>query len=256
MALKIVEKFMMLNDCYKTGGRITVKGLMVHSTATPGIMAADWFSRWNKPKLSPAKCVHAFLDATECYQYLPWHWRGWHAGGKANDTHIGIEWCEPKDLYDKSYFARIWDNGVDLYAMLCKQYGLTEKNITAHYEGYKLGIASNHADPAHWWKLHGKTMDMFRVGVAKALKGQYKKGEREMLEKTQPTAPQGIGTLKVLEKTVIRDKPVYLGNITGNVKPGEAYIVHDYQTGWYNIGGWVSAEYVQFIPHNDTKITR
>jgi hypothetical protein len=67
---------------------------------------------------------------------------------------------------------------------------------------------------------------------------------------------QGIGTLVVLEKTVIRDKPVYLGNIKGNVSPQEAYIVHDYQTGWFNIGGWVSAKYVQFIPHNETRITR
>jgi N-acetylmuramoyl-L-alanine amidase len=70
------------------------------------------------------------------------------------------------------------------------------------------------------------------------------------------TSVQGIGTLKVLEKTVIRDKPVYLGGIMGNVELNGEYIVHDYQTGWFNIGGWVSAKYVQFIPHNDTKITR
>jgi N-acetylmuramoyl-L-alanine amidase len=72
----------------------------------------------------------------------------------------------------------------------------------------------------------------------------------------QPTNAQGIGTLKVLEKTVIRDKPVYLGNIMGTVQPEGAYIVHDYQTGWFNIGGWVHSNYVQFFPHNDTKITR
>jgi N-acetylmuramoyl-L-alanine amidase len=74
---------------------------------------------------------------------------------------------------------------------------------------------------------------------------------------TQPTSqPQGTGTLKVLDNTVIRDKPVYLGNIMGQVAPGEEYIVHDYQNGWFNIGGWVLAKHVQFIPHNDTKITR
>ncbi|MFP7296190.1 N-acetylmuramoyl-L-alanine amidase family protein [Neobacillus niacini] len=72
----------------------------------------------------------------------------------------------------------------------------------------------------------------------------------------QPAQPQGIGILKVLSNTVIRDKPVYLGNIMGQVAPGEEYIVHDYQTGWFNIGGWVSAQHVQFMPHNDTKIIR
>jgi len=68
--------------------------------------------------------------------------------------------------------------------------------------------------------------------------------------------PQGIGVLTVLENTVIRNKPVYLGDITGAVKPNEQYIVHDFQAGWFNIGGWVSADHVQFIPHNDVKMTK
>ncbi|NCC45244.1 MAG: peptidoglycan-binding protein LysM, partial [Clostridia bacterium] len=42
------SKFMTRNDCYTAGRKITPKGIMVHSTATPGVMAADWFSRWNK----------------------------------------------------------------------------------------------------------------------------------------------------------------------------------------------------------------
>jgi N-acetylmuramoyl-L-alanine amidase len=68
--------------------------------------------------------------------------------------------------------------------------------------------------------------------------------------------PQGIGNLKVLENTVIRDRPVYLGNITGQVKTGDQYIVHDYQTGWFNIGGWVYKNHVQFIPHDDVKMSK
>jgi N-acetylmuramoyl-L-alanine amidase len=85
---------------------------------------------------------------------------------------------------------------------------------------------------------------------------------KEVITNTAPVAspaapsPQGIGTLKVIENTVIRDRAVYLGNITGNVKPDEEYIVHDYDNGWFNIGGWVYKDYVQFIPHNDTKISR
>jgi len=63
------SKFMTRNDCYTTGRKITPKGIMVHSTATPGVMAADWFSRWNKSyktgEIKRQVCVHAFLDDKE-----------------------------------------------------------------------------------------------------------------------------------------------------------------------------------------------
>lgn len=49
MALSNLKtKYMTRNDCYTAGIKITPKGIMVHSTATPGLMAADWFSRWNQ----------------------------------------------------------------------------------------------------------------------------------------------------------------------------------------------------------------
>ena len=38
-----------------------------------------------------------------------------------------------------------------------------------HSEGHKLGIASNHADVAHWFRLHGKSMDAFRADVLDGL---------------------------------------------------------------------------------------
>ena len=70
------SKFMTRNDCYTAGRKITPKGIMVHSTATPGVMAADWFSRWNKSykagEINRQVCVHAFLDDKEVWQYLPW----------------------------------------------------------------------------------------------------------------------------------------------------------------------------------------
>jgi N-acetylmuramoyl-L-alanine amidase len=91
-------------------------------------------------------------------------------------------------------------------------------------------------------------------GVAKFLGLPAKQVPQATIQTT--SEPQGIGTLNVLDNTVIRDKPVYLGNITGQVVPGEEYIVHDYQNGWFNIGGWVYKDHVHFIPHNDTKISR
>lgn len=181
MKLNLTKNFMTNNDCYKTGRTITPKGIMVHSTATPGVMASDWYARWNKPGV--AKCVHAFVDDTGVWQYLPWNHRGWHAGGKANDTHIGFEICEPAGFTyvggatmqgynadaQKRYFYAAWRNAVELAAMLCKQYGLTANDIICHSEGRRLGIASNHADVMHWFPKHGESMDSFRAAVRAAM---------------------------------------------------------------------------------------
>jgi len=46
--MKLTVNYMTRNDCYTANRKIMPSGIMVHSTATPGIMAADWFSRWNK----------------------------------------------------------------------------------------------------------------------------------------------------------------------------------------------------------------
>ena len=175
------------NDCYKAGRKISPQGIMIHSTATPGVMAADWFSRWNKSyqagETSRQVAVHAFLDDKEVWQYLPWNHRGWHSGGRANNTHIGIEICEPGGFsygrgstmvgYDikknEVYFRKAWNNTVALCVQLCKTYNLTERDILCHSEGHKKGIASNHSDVMHWFPKHGENMDTFRKAVKEAL---------------------------------------------------------------------------------------
>lgn len=180
--MNIVVKHMTKNDCYKAGKKITPKGVMIHATATPGLMAADWYSRWNKPGIN--KCVHAFVDNRGIYQYLPWNHRGWHAGGAANNTHISIELCEPaghkysgsKMLnYDvkknQKYFDAVWENAITLTVLLCREFGLTEKNVIDHSEGSRQGIASSSADVGHWFPKHGKSMDAFRAEVKKRLGG-------------------------------------------------------------------------------------
>lgn len=179
--LQIITKYMTQNDCYKAGKPLTVKGLMLHSTATPGVMAADWYSRWNKSGI--AKCVHAFVDDKGVWQYLPWIMRGWHCGGTGNNSYIGVEMCEPSNLNDKVYFTKVYENAVELFAQLCMQFQLTADNIICHCEGYKLGIASNHSDVMHWFPKHNKTMDDFRHDVAIRIEQKQKEmEEREMNE--------------------------------------------------------------------------
>ena len=55
--------------------------------------------------------------------------------------------------------------------MLCQKFGLSEKDIICHSEGYKMGIASNHADVMHWFPKHGENIDTFRAAVKRALEG-------------------------------------------------------------------------------------
>ena len=194
------------NDCYKTNRKITPKGIMIHSTASPGVMAADWFERWNKPGVN--KCVHAFVDNNETWQYLPWNHRGWHAGApdeggtSANSTHIGIEMCEPHGHsynggyqmigYDAtlqdSYFRSVWQNTVSLCVSLCIQFELNETHIIDHSAGHQLGIASNHADVMHWFPHHGESMETFRAAVKEALLNQ--KWEKEIEEHAEPIEDQ------------------------------------------------------------------
>lgn len=177
------------NDCYKIGQKITVKGIMVHSTGAnnpnlkryvgpdDGLLGHNSNNNhWNQPRPDgQQKCVHAFIGkltngSIATYQTLPWNHRGWHAGGKANDTHIGFEICED-GLIDPVYFGKVYREAVELCVYLCKQFNLTEKNIICHSEGYKQGIASNHGDVMHWFPKHGKSMDTFRADVKKLLGG-------------------------------------------------------------------------------------
>ena len=183
--MTIKQKYMTKNDCYTAGRKITPQGVMIHSTAAPGVMAAAWFDRWNRSykagETDRQVCTHAFVDNAEAWQYLPWDHRGWHCGGSGNNTHIGIELCEPAGhTYDGAkmvgydagrqadYFAAVWDNAVELTAQLCRQYGLDPMEdgvVVCHSEGHARGIASNHADVMHWFPQHGKDMDDFRAAV-------------------------------------------------------------------------------------------
>ena len=181
--MKLVESIMTQNPCYKAGGKITVKGLMLHSVGCPQPSASVFIKNWNKSTYNNA-CVHGFIDANDgtVYQTLPWNHRGWHGGGSSNNTHIGVEMCEPacikytsganftcSDLASARAAAkRTYDSAVELFAMLCKKFNLDPlKDICSHKEGCVKGIASNHGDPEHLWTQLGMgySMDSFRKAV-------------------------------------------------------------------------------------------
>lgn len=168
--MQITKQYATNNECYKYGAKLNVKKAMVHSTACPGVPAKQFANGWNTYRPSGRQvCVHGFLDDISCYQLLPWDIQGWHCGGSGNQQAIGIELCEPKRYSDKEYFEKVIKNAIEVYAYLCKTYGIDPSNIISHAEGYKLGIASNHSDVAHWWSHVGYTMDNFRSDVRECL---------------------------------------------------------------------------------------
>lgn len=228
--MKIVQSILTNNDCYKTGKKITVKGLMLHSVGCSQPSASVFIKNWNKSGVE--KCVHAFIDGNtgDVYQTLPWNHRGWHGGGKCNDTHIGVEMCEPacikytggatftcSDLNTARAVAqRTYDTAVQLFAHLCKQYNLDPlTDIISHKEGGTKGIASRHSDPEHLWNQLGMgyTMSLFRKAVKSAMSGtdvlyrvqvgvySKKSNGEAMLEKLKKAGFDGV--IVAVEKTSV-----------------------------------------------------
>ena len=189
--MKLVKSILTKNPCYTAGRTIAVKGLMLHSIGCPQPSASVFVKNWNSASYDRA-CVHGFIDANDgtVYQTLPWNSRGWHAGGGANNTHIGVEMCEPNCITytggssftcsDKAkaqaMAKRTYASAVELFAMLCKKYNLdpmADGVVISHREGHARGIASNHGDPEHLWRGLGLsyTMNTFRADVKKAMGG-------------------------------------------------------------------------------------
>lgn len=188
--MQLIESIMTKNPCYTAGRKITVKGLMLHSVGCPQPNAQVFIQNWNSPNYKSA-CVHAFIDGNTgiIYQTLSWDHRGWHGGGASNNTHIGVEMCEPSVIKytggssftcsDKAKaqesVRKTYNSAVELFAMLCKMYNLNPlKDIVSHREGHALGIATNHGDPEHLWKGVGinYTMDGFRADVKKKMENK------------------------------------------------------------------------------------
>lgn len=216
--MKLVQSILTKNPCYTAGRKITVKGLMLHSVGCSQPKASVFINSWNSTSYSNA-CVHGFIDGNDgtVYQTLPWNHRGWHAGGDANNTHIGVEMCEPACIKyvtgstftcsdtatAKACAERTYQAAVELFAMLCKEYGLDPlKDIISHKEGHAKGIASNHGDPEHLWNglKMGYTMDTFRKEVKAKMNGTAATPAQPVVSGTQASAFKSLSEADVIAK--------------------------------------------------------
>lgn len=241
------------SDVWSSTRTIPPSGIVLHSTAMPGYDAYAIQANFNRANRGAS--IHGCVDDKRIIQTLPWTKRAGHVGsgskGSYNNSHIGIEMCEPTGLTYNSngsvitaynppagYFAAIWDNAVSLFAYLCQEYGLDPlgKNvIVCHSEAHALGYGDNHADVMHWFKWEGKTMDDFRQAVAAKMKGedeevtyeQFKAFMEQYLNEAVVSEPSGWAA-ESCQKAI--DKGIMKGDGSGAYnfqKPltREAYLV-------------------------------
>lgn len=285
--MQIIESYLTACPCYMEGAKLIVRGLMLHSVGTAQPSAEVFIKKWNKPTHTRS-CVHGFIDANTgvIYNTLPWDMKAWHCGkgtnGSANNTHIGVEMCEPasikytggskfivENLEDAQAAAtRTYNAAVELFAGLARAFNIDPYEpgaIISHSEGHKLGVASNHADPEHLWRGLSLpyTMDTFRKDVA------------EKMKKPTPTPTPGqiieppaiasvIGRVIQLAKGDSLNVRTGPGTNYPNVKEypklesGNAFEIcgTDASRKWYyitiagagyNTAGWVYGKYVELV---------
>ena len=186
--MNVIQNYLTESGCYKAGKHITVQGLMIHSVGCPQPKADVFMKNWNRADANA--CVHAIIESGgNVYQILPWEHRGWHCGGGANNTHIGVEMTEPATIRytsgaawtetgdgenTKAHVLATYKYAVELFAHLCQQFHLdpmADGVIISHSEGCRRGIASNHGDVEHLWSKFGLSMGQFRKDIKAAMEG-------------------------------------------------------------------------------------
>lgn len=219
------------STCYKGTRTMTVLGVLWHSTGANN----PWLKRYVQPSSNDANysklmellgknqygndwnhierqaglnCwIGKLADGTvTTVQTMPWNYRPWGCGsgskGSCNSGWIQFEICEDS-LTDKAYFDKVYKEGVEITAYLCKMYNLNPKGtvtvngvkvpvILDHQTSYQLGMGGNHGDVQHWFKRYGKTLDDVRNDVAKLL------GEDSTTTPPTETTPSQPSTSKIL----------------------------------------------------------
>lgn len=198
MLMDIIKAYATHNLCYAAAQPLTVKGIVVHSTGCNNPNLKRYVNcpdecgvnpnknYWDNPTPDgQKKCVHGFIgyDKNKKVRYaqiLPYTMACWGCGrgskGSFNynpNGHIQFE-LQEDSMTNATYFKQVWDCAVELCADLCKQYKLDplgENVIVSHCEAGQKGYASEHGDPDHWFKRHGKTMDDFRAAVKAKMGG-------------------------------------------------------------------------------------
>lgn len=271
-----VQCFMKNSTCYKNTTTMNIVGVLWHSTGAnnPNIRRYVQPDDQNDNKAyilsllgqntnnndynhtNVRKGLNAFIGRTALgnittIQTMPWNYKPWGCNsgpnGSLNNTHIQFECCED-NLSDEKYFNEIFEEGCQLTAYLCWKYninpngkvninGILVPTILCHKDANNLGLASNHADVLHWFKLYNKTMDDVRRRVAEIMLGYGN---------AKPTT--ATYKAKVIAKTNLncRSGAGILFSRVGVYKPGSIITILKEKNGWGRTNsGWVNLQYIQ-----------
>lgn len=218
--MEIIRYYQTKNPCYISGRKIKPSGIVVHSTGAnnpyikryvgpdDGILGVNQYgNHWNKA--SATKCVHAWIGkaadgSVKVYQTLPWDYRCWGVGsgkkGSYNATHIQFEICED-NLKDPAYYQEAFSLAQQLCEYLCNMYGIREENIVGHYEAWKAGYGSNHADPKPWQKKHSGSMAKFRAAITAVLSNGKNSPSDPVISEGKETIAETIKPVETVQTT-------------------------------------------------------
>ena len=249
--IQIIPEFATKNKCYKNSKKIIPKGIMLHSVGCPQPDPSAFVANWDKTDQSV--CVHLVVGKDPVvYQLLPFDVKANHCGsgakGSGNNMFISLEMTEPATIKytggsnwielgngtnTKTHVLATYANAVQVFALLCKQYGfnpLDANVIMSHQEGHKKSLASNHGDVEHIWKRFGLSMGQFRQDVKAAMEGDTVPAnpippEYPYLDDTSSQEINPLnGTVKVIYKGFdglnIRKAPSMLAEVDQIVKSG------------------------------------
>ena len=196
------------NPCYKSGTKMTVKGILWHSTGAnnPNLKRyvqpsdnasdkADWLKllgtnsykndlNHTTTDIGLNAWIGKLADGTvTTIQSMPWNYKPWGCAsgskGSCNNGWIQFEICED-GLKDKAYFEAVYKEACELTAYLCDMFDINPKGtvtvngvkiptILCHADASRLGFGSNHGDVLHWFPKFGKDMDDVREDVTKLM---------------------------------------------------------------------------------------
>lgn len=131
--MNFVQSFQKRNHCYKNAVRRDAEGIVLDVIRIEEASAAALLRQWNTPQA--AACPHAIVQKDRITQLLPWEYKGREDRRGSHSTsriHILLLWNQKMETEEEA-FAGLYENTVQLCAVLCKKYGLVPQSHIACY---------------------------------------------------------------------------------------------------------------------------
>lgn len=148
---------------------LSPQGWVIHATADLGATAQNifgWFNQKHKPGAGSSS--QYACDWIEILRMIPDNEQCWGAGPTANAKFLQVEICEPA-THDVAKFNAAWNRAIWLVATKCVELHWGASQVYSHAEISSMYKETDHQDPIAFFKAYGKTMEMFRAEVSKAM---------------------------------------------------------------------------------------